>query len=497
MRPLPLAALLLTAAPWARAQTRAGTVDAGLNAGAPNVTSSLSAGGAPQLIALSLSGPSLGSPGLSPAGLTPVPAIMAAPYAAISLAQGPHPAALPASFISPAPVVALKPAPLADAVKLAHDGAPADLDKASIGELLTLTKRLFGEADGAGLQSSYYLRPGEPLKAGAAEVSRYRAALGARGAKEGGAELRTLVAAAEGLARSAGVTVEAGEREGAPILKITPLRDGHRLNRLAWDMRKNFDSEVEYAPNRTSGGVAAYNSTERALFLPDFGRDDSFEAILHESRHAAFGKRLRRGDLSPFHAALLAYRGRSIAPHAESYDKYMSLEEVSTHVKTLLHALLRARREPAGSGATDARKYAYQLVDVMRSAEINLFQLERMLKAGGVKSYLVSGPSWPEIAGGHWEAINLPHAILVLPVLDAPPAPKRGLWDRLFKDEPPSAAALAAGRHAAALRPLLGALSVELEPFLAALKGGKPDLEAARLSALRMTALAADAEKNF
>lgn len=506
MRPLPLAALLLLASPGARAQTRVGSVEAGAsNTGsqAGSLTSSWNGGSAPQLVPPGLAAPSLAAaPGFAAPTLAPSPLVAAAPYAAAALAQSPFPAALPASLISPAPAKsAAAPAPLAGA-RGVLGSAPAELETSSLGGLIDFTKRLFGESSGSGQESAEYFRPGETLRFGAMEASLYRSALDAPRAKSGEAEIAALVGSAEALAKSAGIAVERSLRPGRdgadrPVLRVTPARDGHRLNRLAWDMARTLDSAVEYAPHRTNGGVAAYNAAEKVLFLPDFGRDDAFEAILHESRHAALAKRLRAGDLSAFHAALIAYPGRKIAPDAESYESYMSLEEITTHVKTLVHAIQRARRGGGSEAVWAARRYAYQLADVLRSADINLYQLQRRLAAGEVKTYPVAGESWPAIAGGHWEAINLPHAILVVPVLDGAPVPKRSLFSRLFKAAPESPAVQAARRHVEALRPLARALSAELEPFLLALKGEKPDLEKARASGSRMVALADRADKGF
>ncbi len=503
MRPLPLAALLLLAAPVLRAQTRAGVVEAaGPNTASPSVTlSPLMTGGAPQLITLNLAAPSLvGAPGLMPVALAPTPLLAAAPFAPAIAAQSPLPAALPASYISPARTAAIRPAPapMASAKAVLGD-SPQNLEDAPIGNLIEFTKRMFGESSKSDHQSAEYLRPGAPFHFGSAEVYRYRSALIVPRAKSGVEELQTLISAAESLARSAGIAVERGERTRAdgfqsPVLKIIPERQGHRLNRLAWDLQKNFDSAVEYAPDRTDGGVAAYNSTQQVLFLPDFGRDDAFEAILHESRHAAFTKRLRRGDLSLFHGSLVAYSGRAIAPHASSYVDYMSFEEISTHAKTVLHDLLRARRDGGAKALSDARADAYQFADVLRSAQINLFQLRRLR---GLKSYRLTGETWPVIPGGHWEAVNLPHAIFVVPVLDGPAPPKRGLWSRLFKDDPESTAVLAARRHGDALGPLVTALTAELEVFFDALKGDEADLVKARTSASRMVRLSDQADKLF
>ncbi|MBI2789840.1 MAG: hypothetical protein HYX59_14290 [Elusimicrobia bacterium] len=496
LSPLFLAVLLLTAAPRARAQTRAGVVEAGSVNAAPQTGSLGSSlpGGAPQLVTLSLAAPALAltPSGLVPSALAPTPALAAAPLA---------PSVLPASVIASviAPVRPLEPkpaaAPLAEARRAAGDEAAA-AGKAPLGELIDLTKRLFGESSVAGYKSAEYLRPGAPFRFAETDVFRYRSALNAPYAKSGAAEVRTLVDAAAGLARSAGISVELGERAGKPVLKIVPEEKGHKLNRLAWDMKNTYDSTMEYAPAKTNGAVAAYNSTDRVLYLPDFGRGDSFEAILHESRHALFTKRLRRGDLSVFHPSLVAYPGRSIAPNATSYDDYMSLEELSTHAKTLLHEIIRARRGDA-SAVSGARSDAHQFMDILRSAEINLFQLQRLLASGSLKSYRLTGETWPAVGGGHWEAINLPHAILALPVLDGPPPAKRSLWARLFKDEPEPPALAAARRHAAALRPLVKSLAAELETYLSALKGDAPDVEKARAAAARMVSLAEQADKRF
>jgi len=494
VRPLPLLALLFCAAPDTRAQTRVGAVEAGgVNTGAPggSLSSALPGGGAPQLVTLQLTAPSLG---LTPSALVPTPVLAAAPFAPI--------AALPASVIAPAvarPAALPASAAGAAAARALLGAAPQDLEKTPVEDLIEHTKRLFGESSQPGYKSAEYLKPGAPFQFGESEVFRYRSALIVPGAKSGAGELKALVAAAEGLAKSAGIVVERGERAGGeggvvPVMKIVPLRDGHRLNRLAYDLGRSFDSTIEYAPDRTDGGVAAYNSTKRVLFLPDFGRDDSFEAILHESRHAAFTKRLRRGDFSVFHASLVAYPGRKIAPNASSYVDYMSFEEISTHAKTLLHDILRALRAGDAKAVSDARADAYQFTDVLRSAEVNLFQLQRL---SGLKSYRLTGESWPVVPGGHWEAVNLPNAIMVVPILDGQAATKRGLWSRLLQDDPEPPAVLLARRQGEFLRPLIKALTPELEALLAALGGAEPDLKRARAAAVRMVSLADEADKRF
>lgn len=455
--------------------------------------------GAPQLVSLNLTAPSLGAaPGLQPLALAPSPVLAPAPFAPAPLPASPivqaraaqaRPARSPRFAFGEAPLEGSAPA----GARLALDDAHQE--RTSVGDLIELTKRMFGESSKPGYESAEYLRHGAPFTFGSEEAATYRSALSVPRAKSGAAELQALVGSAAGLAKSAGIAVEPGERGGNPVLKIVPLKEGHRLNRLAWDMKNVYASALEYAPAKTNGAVAAYNSTAKVLYLPDFGREDSFEAILHESRHAAFTKRLGRGDISVFHASLVAYPRRSIAPGASSYTDYMSMEELSTHAKTLLHEVIRARRD--GKAVSGARADAWQFMDVLRTAEINLFQLQRLLASGSLKSYRLTGESWPVVPGGHWEAINLPHAILALPVLDGPPAPKRGLLSRLFKDEPETAALKQARRHAAALRPLVRDLAVELEAYLAALRAEEPDLVKARAAAARMVSLSEKADKAF
>lgn len=498
MRPLSLCALLLCAAPAARAQSRVGAVEAGGTAAGSqtgSLTTSLPGGSAPQLVTLSLTAPSLTA---APAALAPAPSLAAAPFAPAPLAPRAIPAARPVSYLSPAPAAAITAAPEALAgARQALGETPGDLEKTPVGDLIELTKRMFGESSKAGYKSAEYLRPGAPFHFAESDVFRYRSALIVPRAKTGAEELEALVGAAEGLAKSAGISVERGERAGKPVLKIVPEEHGHKLNRLAWDMRRTYDSAIEYAPAKTNGAAAAYNSTDRVLYLPDFGREDAFEAILHESRHALFTKRLGRGDISVFHASLVAYPGRAIAPGASSYTDYMSMEELSTHAKTLLHEIIRAARGGGAKALSGAKADAWQFLDVLRSAEINLFQLQRLLASGSLKSYRLTGDSWPVVPGGHWEAVNLPHAILVVPVLDAGPAPKRSLFSRLFKDEPEGPALKMARRQAAVLRPLVGELAAEVQAYLDALKGDEPDLAEARAAAARMVSLADKADKRF
>ncbi|MBI5247466.1 MAG: hypothetical protein HY923_09810 [Elusimicrobia bacterium] len=498
------AAVLLISASAARAQTNVGAAaEAGTVPGgqAGSLTSTLP-GGAPLPVTLNLISP---APSLTPGLAHTAPKPVALALAAAASPVGAIPALAESAIVPVQPsikkLVVMKPADNARPTPKASLGeVPQDLDKISVADLIDATKALFGESS-PGRRSADYLRLGEPLEFGEQETFRYRSALNVFSARRGAEETEGLLSAGEAMAKSAGIATVRGERtmlDGAvsPVVKIAPRRDGHRLNRLAWDLERVFGAAVEYAPQRTRGGVAAYNSADNVLFLPDFGNEKAFEAILHESRHASFAKRLRTGDLSVFHACLLAYQGRSIAPNAETYERYMSLEEISTHAKTLLHALMRAQSGDA-SAATHATTYGFQLMDVLRSAEINLFQLQRRIAKGEVKSYRVVSPTFPDFPGGHWEAINLPHAILALPVRDEAPAPKRNLWNRLFSAEPETPAAKAARRHVEAVRPLIAAMSTELESFLKALRDDAPDLNKARAVATRMTRLAKKADEAF
>jgi hypothetical protein len=361
---------------------------------------------------------------------------------------------------------------------------------------------MFGEVSRPGFKSAPYLDAARPFVFGAAETFRYRSALAVF---DGGRELdgeATLMDAALGLARSAGIDAAPGVRTlpgggTHPTLRIMPRKDAHRLNRLAWDLDRGYGVSLEYAPRRTIGGVAAFNGAAKALFMPDFGRDDSFEAVLHESRHALFAKRLSRGDLSVFHGSLVAYEGRTVAPGALTYSRYLSLEELSTHAKTLLHAVLRAQRGGGAKAISDAKTYALQLIDVLRSVETNLGLLERRLERGELETAPVTDASWPAFPGGRWEAVRFGHAAFVLPVRDEPAAPRPAWWKRPFVKAPETAGAKAVRRSVAALRPLIASFSDELEPFLAGLNRGEAGLPDARRSAARLTALAAAADRSF
>lgn len=434
-----------------------------------------------------------GRPANSPLPALPAPLLLA-PGAAPALAP-----ALAAPSLLPA-ALAAAPALASPAALAARPGAlSADARETA---LLAETKLLFGEASRPGFKSSAYLDAARPFVFGAAEVFRYRSALAVF---DGGRDLdgeATLVEAAHGLARSAGIDAAPGARAAPgggthPTLRIMPRKDGHRLNRLAWDLDRGYGVSLEYAPRRVIGGVAAFNGAAKALFMPDFGRDDSFEAVLHESRHAMFAKRLARGDLSVYHGSLVAYEGRTVAPGALTYDRYLSLEELSTHAKTLLHAVLRAQRGGGAKAISDAKTYALQLMDVMRSIETNLGLLERRLERGELETAPVENESWPAFPGGRWEAVRMGHAAFVLPVRDEPPTPRLPWWKRPFAKAPETAGAKAVRRSVASLRPLIASFSYELEPFLAALNRGETGLPDARRSAARLTALAARADADF
>ncbi|MDE2509803.1 MAG: hypothetical protein KGL74_01655, partial [Elusimicrobia bacterium] len=147
---------------------------------------------------------------------------------------------------------------------------------------MSLTQRLAGEDASSGF-SSAYLRPGRPFVFGAAETFRYRTALSAY--KSGAAPMAessaVLLDSAQDLARSAGIEVEhitrASPRGGSDEgLRVIPRRDGSLLNRLAYDLERRYGAAVEYVPARIAGGVAAYNSGAKVLFLPDFGRANAF-----------------------------------------------------------------------------------------------------------------------------------------------------------------------------------------------------------------------------
>ncbi|MDE2143354.1 MAG: hypothetical protein KGJ84_13175 [Elusimicrobia bacterium] len=506
--PLPaLVGLILLAAAPARAQNRAGLIDAAEVSAAPSA-SAVATLSPPSAIPSLIAAPALAPAFSAPSPAAPAPAAVPAALAPAVLAPSP----LQASALSPAPLKAKAaalqqndalPANLRSVARLLDEAGPGGTTSLSDAQLVSLTQRLAGEGAASDF-SSAYLRPERPFDFGASETFRYRTALSdyKSGASSKEESTSVLLASAFELARSAGIEVEhitrASPRGGSDEgLRVLPRRDGSLLNRLAYDLERRYGAAVEYVPARIAGGVAAYNSGAKVLFLPDFGRANAFEAILHETAHAQFTDRLARGALSPFHGLLLAYEGRAIAPGASSYVEHMSLEEISTHGKELKHQLAAARA--AGTATTAALlptyTFLYQYADVLRSARLNLAIARSYV--GDRRAKLVPADEEPApFPGGRWYRAALPYGFFYIPVREEA-APKRGLFQRAFTQAPETAAEKALRRRADALLPAIAKIDALLADIESGIKADRPDLKDLNARADRIVAALREAETAF
>jgi len=499
-----LAGLLLSAAGSARAQGRAVELDARL--APPSAPAPLSA--APAMVPSLLAAPALAAPLAAPAAFAaPVAAPAALPAAAVTAAR-------PAAALAAAPPAA-KPgaaAPVDDksmpeslrgVARLLDEAGPGGTRSLSDDQLVALTQRLAGEGGSAAFAADYLGR-GRALDFGAPQAFRYQAALKAfkSGHADGPEAVKTLLDSARELAGSAGIEVEPVIRpspsgEAHAGLRVLPRRDGSLLNRLAFNLDRRYQASLEYVPERLIGAVAAYNSHAKVMFLPDFGRRDAFEAILHESAHAQFTERLARGALSPFHGQLVAYDGRAIAPGASSYVTHMSLEEIATHGKEVKHQLAAARG--AGDASLEALlptlTFLYQYADVLRSARLNLAIARSYVKNGTAQVRLAENEPEP-FPGGRWYRVNLPYGRFYFPVREEPPV-KQGLLRRVFGSAPETAAEKALRRRADALLTATAEIDASLVKLEAGIKADAPDLKALNAEADLIVVSLRRAESSF
>ncbi|MBI5595082.1 MAG: hypothetical protein HY928_03230 [Elusimicrobia bacterium] len=480
-----LAAFLLAGAP-AAAQTRVTAVEAAAVSAVP-VVPGIHAPVAPALT------PSLpGAPGLAalPSPALP-PSLIAAPAAAAAQASA---APVPRAQASAVPE-ALRPVQAAFA-----EEAPDGLDALDDDGLLNLTKRLAGESSGgAGAAIGAYLRPKEPFAFGDAEAAAFADARLDAAFSLTPEKARALVAAARALAESAGIAVEEADHPASGgkthrALVVVPAKDGTPLNRMAWELRRGHGVAMAYVPERTRGAAAAFNGADKTLFLPPFDQEESFEAILHESRHAHFLTRLSRGDLSVFHPALVAYQGFDIARGASSYTNYMSFEELSTFPKTLRHLAGALKRGGSSKKLALLRSHADHYDDILRSARYNLRLLRARLDKGAVAASPLEGPSWPSFPGGRWLKVNLGHAAFAIPVMDEAPPPAAPWWKKPFVKAPEDAATRAVRRTVEALEAMTAGAAKAAGRFEQELRKAEPDYAELSTLADRLIALARDAD---
>lgn len=516
------------------AQSRIGLAADAAALSAPSASAGASLSALPAAVPSLLAAPAL-SPSLS-APLAAAPSLSAVPAAAAPLLAAPLQAASPLPFAAAAalpsaasPAVSLPGAvsPSArspSAASADHSALPPNLravahlldDVGSGGtqtlsdeQLVELTHRLAGEDIGHGEETpsnftSAYLRPGKPFAFSGPQAFRYQVAL--KAFKSGRAtdeqSVKVLLDSARELAAGAGIEVmdvlrpsPAGEAHAG--LRVVPRRDGSLLNRFAYDLDRRYKASLEYVPQRLIGAVAAYNSQSRVLFLPDFGRRDAFEAILHETAHAEFTERLANGDVSVFHTQLVAWEGRAIAPGASSYVSHMSLEEVFTHGKEVKHQLAALRREGDASlkALLPTLTFLYQYADVLRSARLNLALARSYVKNGHATVVLAPEEGEP-FPGGHWYRVSLPYGRFFFPARDEA-APKRNLLKRVFTAKPETAGEKALRRRADALLPAIAEIDAVLVTLEEGLKSESPDLAALNAEADRIAAALRRAESSF
>jgi hypothetical protein len=490
----PFWAAVLLAVP-ARAQTRAAAADAASIVG-PNVSvgGGLTSGfaSAPTAITLNLMAPSVASAGSAPVAAPTAhaaPALAAAPLAAPLASPA---VALPVALPLAAAPVASEGAPsplMAPVQKILGETGPDGVSKMDETALISLTKKLFGEDARGAAALPAYLRPDQPLAFGAQESAAYK-------------DARTpaqRVTAAAALLTSAGV---ANQVEGERV-RIVPVKDGTPLNQLAWDLQRAHGASVAYDPGRLGdSGVAAYNHGLNTLFLPHFGHSKSYAAVLHESHHSQYAARQSRGDLSPFHASVVASYG-AVVPGVVYYSNYMSFEETTAHAKTIKHLLAAARQAHDASYGrlSEIDAEVIKAADVSRTAAI---VARRMLVEldDGTPVVPVPADHWalPElgpIAGGTWHMMRLPWNTLFIPVLDEPaPAPRSALA-KLFKKKPLTAAQRAVRATAQTMLGYLRETSPLIGQLHEAINAPSPDLEGLNALADKMSLAGPRAEKAF
>ncbi len=520
MRPLPLAALLIWAPPFAAAQHRAGSVAAEAAVPTVNPVLGLGTNGAPQLI--SFSAPSLAgtlTPVLTPSALTPAQGFAPVPYAATVLPAPLIPTVLkPARVLPGTKSVQIEgkdgtegPELLKPVRRVLDEHAPDGLDALDEQGMIRLSKALFGEASAAPVDppgKGAYLREDKPLSFGSAELEAYEKAM--ENKRGGEKEQEALVQASLSLLQSAGVQVSVVMRTGddgkrySSIL-IMPVEKGTELNKLAWNLSRRHGTGLEYAPARLtgSGAIASYNQKETTMFLPHFGKSGTYAAVLHESHHSNYAARQERGDLSPFLMAALAKKGMLVVPGAEHYGQYVSMEELTGHAKTIKHLTAQARRRPPKSWWTNYEidVEAMKLQDISRTAWYLAGRMLTDLKAGA-KVERVPDDHWalPElgpIPGGAWWKMDLVWCTVYIPVLDEPEPPAKKGLAKLFSKRPETPAERAARRSAEAVRTWVLETRDALRDLRAALAADDEDWNRINALADKVTSAGPRAEKAF
>lgn len=353
---------------------------------------------------------------------------------------------------------------------------------------------------------SRYLREDWEMPVAAAPAARYRAALQAAAYSVEGERESELADAAAEFARRAGIAVERRSFEIAGRsfegFRVVPVAGVSRLNEIARRAREELGADMDFVPGRTQGASAMFNTEEGRLYLPEFGHEDSYAAILHELRHAYYTALKKKGQTRLFHMAVLPVGRHKVAPQAWGYSKYLSLEELSTYPKTLRHLLALAR----GQKTPELRRRVIsslitrtlQYHEILNSAAYNMDFAQRR-RAG---NYIEAQPLDTESLrsrqlgippGGRQYAARLPHAWLYFPVETEP---EQNLWRRWFGRKDAHALAVF-DLKVELLRELIAENGPVLEELMALLNKESADTAALQILANRLVVQTQKKDEDF
>lgn len=438
---------------------------------------------------------------LSPSSLTLVPqtARVSAAGAANALVVS---AALPASAIAP-PAATVVPAAKRHATQISAAETSADLksneDAYDSGRAFFDEARL--EGDDSVVETKplgQYLRGDQAFTFDAKTTALYAEAKREHERSPSSLEsYRRFLDTAQELLASAGVAATVVEKKSEVLgdylaLTIEPKNDGHRFNRLAASVLRTTGYTLEFTPSR-SDAYASAHPVEKAIFLPSLELADSYEAILHETRHAHFRALLAKGRLSLFHPVLKARPGRTLSPNAFAYYDYMTLEEVSTYPKTLLHLLNAATRGDTRVHKS-LRTYAFNMAYVLDITQRNMSRLKLLASDDSLPTRRLDAGKMGTL-GAHWEAITVYDAEFLFPVRDEAPPPAPVWWKKPFSKPARSPGHAAAARYAESLLEMTRAMVPVYNALFTAVDTG--DYAAAQKQALQLVAIADAADKKF
>lgn len=277
---------------------------------------------------------------------------------------------------------------------------------------------------------------------GAAPQTYYRSALAASQNVIEGKNERQLVDSVAALAENAGIEIKrkkfrTGDRKYDGFL-VVPNAQGSRLNKMAHRVQQRLNTSMVYIPGRSRGVSAMFVASEKRLYLPSFDNSMSYSVILHEIRHAFYTMLLKKGETRLFHLLVLSGVRHRVAPNAHYYPKMLSLEELTTHPKTLRHLIMRLRKQTdsqARRKMMNVLRESIQVYDeLLDSAQYNMEGVEKRrgnetldVREIGNNTFFTRGLVVPP--GGDLYSVRLGHGHLFYPV-EKPHKPT--LWERFF-----------------------------------------------------------------